>query len=203
MKPAPTFRSPLVWMALIALAFVLGIAVSGPSQSTHADTLREGQFNDVYEITSAANVPIYTQPNDTSMVLDTLYWGDRVLWTGVTLDANGWRWMKVGIGDGRTGYMKDLFETYVSVSPVFTTPGMGQGAMVQVTQDGSGSHCRMTPSSISGEMATVQTGNQLTVVGGPYQAEYWIWWQYRLNTGVSCWIVDVPGWFNVVRGGEF
>ena len=92
---------------------------------------------------------------------------------------------------------KSLDGWTIEMDPVYTTPGTGLGAQVRVTEMGDSSHCREEPSSLSTEAQTMQAGTQAVVVGGPYQAEYWIWWQYELPNGHRCWIVDIPGWFEV------
>ena len=188
----------------LALVFVLGLVLAGPMQSILADTNRDGFNNTVLEITQAGsdlNVREFASQNARS--LDALYWGDRVLWTGQSTVAEGYTWLKVAIGDGRTGWIVDVRGWTVTMDPVYTTPGMGQGATVRVAPDGGGSHCRAIPSASSTEFQTMQTNDQVTVIGGPYQAEYWVWWQYRLGNGYQCWIVDVPGWFEVIRPGTF
>jgi hypothetical protein len=193
-----------VSLIVVGLVFVAGLLIGGPARSLLADTNRDGFNNVVLEVTEAgSNLNVRVLPTQNGRVLDTLYWGDRVLWTGEMTSAEGYTWIKVGIGDGRTGWIVDVQGWTVTMDPVYTTPGMGVGAHVRVTADGSGSHCRAMPSTSSSEYRTMQTNDQMSVIGGPYQAEYWVWWQYRLSSGFECWIVDVPDWFNVVRAGTF
>jgi hypothetical protein len=195
----------LIWIALVGLAFVLGMLLATPYDATHADFLsRDGYNNLVLEITQAgAGLKARAEPSTAARELDTLLWGDRVLWTGQATNADGYRWLRVAIGDGRTAWIVDVSGWTVEIDPVYTTPDMGRGAVVRITQAGDASHCRMLPSSASTEYETMSAGDQMTVIGGPYQAEYWIWWQYRLGNGFECWIVDVPGWIAVVTPGTF
>jgi hypothetical protein len=192
-------------LLLVGLAFVSGLVMAGPRHSTQAvENPRDGFDNMVLEITaSGAGLNVRESPNDSARVLDQLFWGDRVLWTGQSASAGGYRWLKVAISDGRTGWMVDVRGWTITMDPVYTTPDMGVGAMVRVTGDGDASHCRALPSASSNEYETMRAGDQITVIGGPYQAEYWMWWRYRLSSGYQCWIVDVPGWFNVVTPGTF
>ncbi|MBN1202977.1 MAG: SH3 domain-containing protein [Anaerolineae bacterium] len=200
-------RSHLVlrWLVLVALALVLGLVSAAPQQAIHADFMsRDGYNNLVLEITAAAGgVDVHSTPSQTGARIDTLWWGDRVLWTGEAATAEGYRWIKVGIGSGSTGWMQDTPGWTIEMDPVYTTPGMGSGARVQVTSSGAGSHCRDWPSSEATEVEMVDDSDMMTVVGGPYQAEYWMWWEYRLANRSQCWIVDVPGWFRVVTPGTF
>lgn len=207
MNPRPTLAHRLrrgFWPALLALAFLAGMALDQRESTTHADSQRDGYNNMVLEITEEAGpVPVYAQPTFGSAELDTLYWGDRVLWTGESRIVGSTSWIKVGIGDGRTGWMVDGAGWTVVADAVFTTPGMGTGAVVAVTREGSGSNCRVEPTSSATRAQTMALGEQMTVIGGPYQAEYWIWWQYELASGSRCWIIDIPGWFEVLRAGTF
>lgn len=194
-------KSRLVWFVCIGFAFVFGLIAADPDQSSQA---RDGWSNSVLEITqSGAGLAVRSSPDTSAHELDTLYWGDRVLWTGDQASGDGYTWLKVGISDGRTGWMADVDGWTIVMDPVYTTPGMGVGAQVRVTWEGDASHCRALPSASSTEYRTLQENDRLTVMAGPYQAEYWVWWQYRLSSGFECWIVDVPGWFEVTQSGTF
>ncbi|MBN1967142.1 MAG: SH3 domain-containing protein [Anaerolineae bacterium] len=205
MKMHLTHRFSTVWLMLVGLAFALGLAVAAPGGAIQAGESRSGGYtNMVYEVTQAgAGLNVRQIASQQGTVLDTLLWGDRVLWAGDSTYAEGYRWLKVAISDGRTGWIVDVSNWLVESDPVYTTPGMGMGARVTVTQSGDDSHCRALPSASSTEFRIMQVGDQMTVIGGPYQAEYWIWWRYRLSSGYECWIVDVPGWFNVLAPGVF
>ncbi|HML21737.1 MAG TPA: SH3 domain-containing protein [Aggregatilinea sp.] len=196
-------RSPWMWLAVAVAAFLLGLAVQ-PDRATLADNHRDGFQNRVLEVTaSGAGLNVRAQPGQSAAVIDTLYWGDRILWTGRSSDAEGFRWLKVGLGSGQTGWVVDNDGWLIEMDPIYTTPGMGLNAVVQITQMGDESHCRAVPSAESVEAQTMQAGDQALVIGGPYQAEYWVWWQYELANGYQCWIVDIPGWFNVSTAGTF
>ncbi|WP_119067250.1 SH3 domain-containing protein [Aggregatilinea lenta] len=196
-------RLSWVWLAAVAAAFVLGLTIH-PDRTTLANEHGDGFQNRVLEVTaSGAGLNVRTAPSQSADVVDTLYWGDRVLWTGQSTDAETYRWLKVGLGTGTTGWIVDSDGWLIQMDPVYTTPGMGLNAVVQITQMGDESHCRAVPSASAEEAQTMQAGDQAVVIGGPYQAEYWVWWQYELASGYHCWIVDIPGWFNVSTAGTF
>lgn len=188
---------PVIWLAIAGLAFVLGLTLN-PGEATRADARRDGFQNRVLEVTaSGAGLKVRAAPSQAADIIDTLYWGDRVLWMGDSTEAEGSEWLNVGSGSGLTGWIVNVDGWTIEMDPVYTTPGTGLGAQVRVTEMGDSSHCREEPSSLSTEAQTMQAGTQAVVVGGPYQAEYWIWWQYELPNGHRCWIVDIPGWFEV------
>ena len=196
-------RIPWFWLAAVVAAFVLGLAIQ-PDRATFADEHRDGFQIRVMEVTaSGAGLNVREGPSQAANTIDTLYWGDRVLWTGQSTDAESYTWLKVGLGTGQTGWIVDSDGWLIEMDPVYTTPGMGLNAVVQITQMGDESHCRAVPSAASAEAQTMQAGDQAAVIGGPYQAEYWMWWQYELASGYHCWIVDIPGWFNVSTAGTF
>lgn len=194
----------MIGPVLVGLAFLVGMAVTQPGAATQAGTTHRDEYNNyVFEVTAAGSgLTVRALPSQTSGSLDKLFWGDRVLWTGITATAEGRSWMKVAISSGITGWISEQQGWLIDMDPVYTTPGMGYGAVIQVTLAGDDSHCRAVPSSSSTEYRTMQMGDQAAVIGGPYQAEYWMWWQYDLG-GFACWIVDVPGWFQVISPGEF
>lgn len=193
-------------VAVVVLAIALALLSAHAAGLIHADSSASGggYLNVVLELTSAANaVPVHQYASQSAPTLDRLYWGDRVLWTGVDSYAEGYRWLQVGIGDGRTGWMQDITGNTIEMNPVYTTPDMGRDALVRITDQGDMSHCRLAPSASADEVQLMRSGDLVTVTGGPYQAEYWMWWQYRLPGGELCWIVDVPGWISVVTPGVF
>lgn len=197
-------HSHWIGLVLITVALILSFTAI-PGRSTRADYRSRDEYsNVVYEITEAgAGLKARETPSTTGKELDTLFWGDRVLWTGQATNAEGYRWLRVAIGDGRTAWIVDVQGWMIQIDPVYTTADMGKGAVVRVTQAGDASHCRAEPSASSTEFQTLSANDQSTVISGPYQAEYWIWWQYRLANGYKCWVVDVPGWFAVVTPGTF
>lgn len=197
--------TPLVVLALIAAAFVLGIVLGAPHTASHAQNAPRQAFdNQVYEVTAAgAGLRVRDSASDSANTIKQLYWGDRVLWAGTETNAEGARWLQVAIRDGRTGWIKDTPGWTTPASAVYTTPGIGPGALVSVTTQGDGAHCREQPSADTLEIRALKSGDSLSVIGGPYQSEYWVWWQYDLGGGVSCWVIDIPGWITVTSAGSF
>ena len=201
----PPRRIPsLAWIAFLLVAFVAGAVIAAPHHATHASPPPQQFNNQVLEVSAAgAGLRVRDAPNPDAGVIGALYWGDRVLWTGNSAMDGTQRWLKITMRDGQTGWISDINGWTTVTSPVYTTPGIGIGALVSITTQGDGAHCRAIPSASSSESQTMNMGDPATVIGGPYQAEYWIWWQYRLNSGQECWIVDVPGWITVVSPGTF
>lgn len=197
---------------LIMAAFVAGVVISTQLSLVQADTRNDGYSNQVIEILEAGSpTGVYSQPDATSastQQVDLLRWGDRVMWDGVTssTDGAGNRWIRVAIGEGVTGWMiANLADNGVKLkisSPIYTTPSMAVGKTAVVTQMGNHANFRTDPTVIPGRdniMRLVEAGEQLVVVGGPYQAEYFVWWQYQDANGQRGWIVDIEGWFQVTN----
>lgn len=197
----------LVFALFIMGAFVAGMFVN-PFRPVEADTApREGFTNQVLEVSAAATranpVTVYEDPDANSPVLDTLLWGDRVLWRGAEqTDAAGNRWIEVAIAEGFQGWMianlSDLQEGRLLISvAVYTTAGTRVGSSVTITEAGNLANLRELPSVTSTRLRKVQTAETFTVVAGPYQNEYYIWWKLRDAAGVEGWMVDIEGWFTV------
>jgi SH3-like domain-containing protein len=68
---------------------------------------------------------------------------------------------------------------------------------VTVTAEGAGANLRSAPSVRAERLRALQAGEVLTVIGGPYQNEYFIWWRYRDASGAEGWVVDIQRWFTV------
>ncbi len=197
---------------LVVAAFVAGIVVSTQLNLVQADTSNDGYSNQIIEILEAGSpTGVYSQPDATSsstQQVDLLRWGDRVMWDGLTssTDASGNRWIRVAIGEGVTGWMiANLADNGVKLkisSPIYTTPSMDVGKSVVVTQAGHHANFRTDPTTIPGRnniIRLVEAGETLVVVGGPYQAEYFVWWQYQDADGQRGWIVDIESWFEVTN----
>ncbi|MCB9436008.1 MAG: hypothetical protein H6673_03330 [Anaerolineales bacterium] len=202
-------KKRLVMAVLVVVAFAAGMAVNH-LRFANADTAHDGYSNQVIEILEGGSpTGVYTTPDLTSPTIDqvdVLLWGDRVMYDGVTTqnDSQGNRWIFVALAEGKTGWMIANFadaNSKVKISSaVYTTPGMAVGKTVTVTTLGDQANFRSTASVLPGKdniIRLVNAGETLTVVGGPYQAQYFIWWEYEDANGQSGWIVDIEGWFQV------
>ena len=127
--------------------------------------------------------------------VETLLWGDRVLWTGVMTSNQTLNWFHVNLGNGQNAYIEDT-GAFTVEDPGYQTPGIFVGGTVSVTANGAGMHLRTGTSTYSAEVATLQQGQTMTVTGGPFYSEYYIWWQYQLTNGATGYAVDVASWLN-------
>ncbi|MBI5929354.1 MAG: SH3 domain-containing protein [Chloroflexi bacterium] len=193
-----------VFAVIIVAAFLAGTVVN-QFRTVQAEPNREGFSNQIIEISSSVTpdnpVVVYTLPDPTSLKIDTLLWGDRVLYRGVEqTDPAGVKWRQVDLAEGVTGWITaslDDFNTkrLVFGDAVFTTPGIGVGTTITVSADGAGANLRENPSVAATRVRKLTAGEVLTVVAGPYQAEYFVWWQVQDASGALGWVVDVQSWF--------
>ncbi len=196
-------------VALVVLGFMAGLVYQDMSQPTDVaeSALYDGGTNQIIQmgpsVTTDNPVYVYTSASTGGEAVDRLLWGDRVLYRGTnTTDAQGNQWFAVSLAEGVSGWMivngTDISSgRFLSVSPIYTTPGLGVGSSVAVTAEGAGANFRTDP-SVSGERNRgLQAGETLTVSAGPYQNEYSIWWQLTDSEGNSGWVVDIEGWLAV------
>ena len=196
-------------MLLVMLGFVAGLAYQDMSQPNGVaeSALYDGGTNQVIQmgapVTTANPVYVYSSASTDGEVVDRLLWGDRVLYRGTnTTDALGNQWFAVSLAEGVSGWMivnsTDISGgRYLNVSPIYTTPGLGVGSNVAVTAEGAGANYRTDP-SVSGERVRgLQAGETLSVSAGPYQNEYFVWWQLTDSSGNTGWVVDIDGWLAV------
>jgi hypothetical protein len=195
-------------LALVIVAAFFSGMVANHLRTAQAEPARDGLNNQIIEISSAVTpdnpVVVYTLPvADPNAVVDTLLWGDRVLWRGVEqTDPAGVRWREVDLAEGVTGWitssLEDLNNNRLRLGDaLFTTPTIRVGATVTVTESGAGANLRENPSVAANRVRKLTAGESLTVVGGPYQAEYFIWWQLQDASGATGWVVDIIDWFTV------
>ncbi|MCQ3929035.1 MAG: hypothetical protein DPW16_01130 [Chloroflexi bacterium] len=191
--------------ALVIVAAFLAGTVANQFQAAQAEPNRDGFSNQIIEISSGVTrdnpVVVYALPDSTSQKLDTLLWGDRVLYRGIEqTDPAGVRWRQVDLAEGITGWitasLDDLNTKRLVISDaVFTTPGIGVGVTITVAADGAGANLRENPTVGATRVRKLTAGETLTVVAGPYQAEYFVWWQVQDASGAMGWVVDVQAWF--------
>jgi hypothetical protein len=149
----------------------------------------------VLELTqTAGSVVAYAGLSQTSQELDTLFWGDRVLWEGRSFAAENLNWLEVRLGNGQTAYVINHPGSFVVEDPGFQTVGISLNRTVGVTQLGDAMNLRVSASTGSALVQTLPAGQGLTVIGGPAYSEYYLWWNYRLPDGRTGWAVDVAGW---------
>lgn len=195
-----------VFVMAIVGAFLAG-ALLNPFTQADADTPAQGGAgNIVLEVssigTSSNPILVYESPDATSTVIVRLLWGDRVLWTGEeTTDSNNNRWVKIYLPEGVAGWSP--WNAFAQPSPflnwvaVYTTPGMDIGKTIRITNDGNAANFRQNPGIQATRIRKLTAGETLTVIGGPYQTQYYIWWKLADSTGTEGWLVDVQNWFEV------
>ncbi len=195
-----TLRRTLTVLALVAV-FAAGVVV-GHLQFAQAEPEPQALNTVVYEILAGGSPTIArAEPNNSAAELDTLRWGDRVLWDGQSsqTDAAGNRWIRVFLADGTRGWIPANFQdagTRINASSAtYLTAGIEVGGTVTVTNTGNRANLRTEPTVTADLIREVQAGDVLQVVGGPYQTEYLMWWQFQDSEGNTGWIIDVQAWF--------
>jgi hypothetical protein len=128
------------------------------------------------------------------------------MWDAATQqnDELGNRWIKVSLAEGLSGWiianLQDQDVKLKGSEATYTTPDLEVGKSVTVTQQGDHANFRSEADVVPGRdniIRFVEAGEVLTVVGGPFQSQYFIWWQYQDASGQRGWIVDIEGWFAV------
>jgi len=185
----------------LIVAFGAGMLVQH-LRFAQADTSQQGLTTVVYEILAGGSPTVArTEPNEAADEVDVLRWGDRVLWDGQTqqTDANGGRWIRVFTATGERGWIPaniaDINTRLRASTATYLTAGIEVGGTVTVTNLGNRAKFRQEPSTQAELIREVQAGEVLKVVGGPYSAEYLMWWQYEDANGTVGWIIDVQDWF--------
>jgi hypothetical protein len=193
---------------MLVIAFAAGFVVN-QIRFAQAGTSEVGYRNQIYEVLEGGTrMEVYSMPSQTdpnSEVIDILLWGDRVMWDLETeqQDELGNRWIKVSMAEGISGWIianLDQATLLKGSEATYTTPGIEVGKSVTVTQQGDHANFRSEADVIPGRdniIRFVEAGEVLTVEGGPYQSQYFIWWQYQDASGQRGWIVDIEGWFAV------
>ncbi|MBI5931053.1 MAG: protein kinase [Chloroflexi bacterium] len=145
------------------------------------------------------SIQVRSEATESSETVATLFPGDRVSWAG-TLEQDGdYRWAKVTTYDNSEGYI--LFDgNFVrQVDPREVTAGIFVSKTVEVMPPGDGANLRQTFDTASTRVQTVDKGTKMEVIGGPEYADYFVWWQVRLEDGTEGWIADHPDWFEVAQ----
>lgn len=127
--------------------------------------------------------------------VETLYWGDRVLWTGNIINNQTLVWFEVYLGSGQLAYVEDT-GAFTVEDPGYQTSGIFVGGAVTVTAEGAGMHLRTNTSTYATEVATLNQGDSLSIIAGPFYSEYFVWWQFQTSGGLIGYAVDVAGWLN-------
>jgi Tol biopolymer transport system component len=72
------------------------------------------------------------------------------------------------------------------------------GNTYQITTDGNNLSLRASPSLDGAILEKLKTGDMVTILEGPVQADKYTWWKMRTADGKEGWAVDVPGWYTPV-----
>jgi hypothetical protein len=84
----------------------------------------------------------------------------------------------------------------ISWSPV---PALQIGATYQITGVGDELNLRQAPTRAGGALKVLHTGDTVTVLEGPVDADDYYWWRLRTADGVEGWAVEVAGWYAAVE----
>lgn len=191
-------RNIMMFIAIVVFS-VWNFAAAGVPESGRED----GDFNAVMEITeSGSPITSYTSASLGSAEVETLFWGDRVLWTGNSLLQDDIEWREIFLGDGSIAWIQVFPNAVNLVNAFYTTPGVRIGEQIRVLPDGSGANLRTEPSTYVGRVRQTSTGDVMTVVDGPYQAEFHMWWLVQYPNGDSGWLIDIAEWYEVESIGR-
>ena len=81
---------------------------------------------------------------------------------------------------------------YFAFWMVIPTP-FKPGSMYQITTAGNGLNLRATPSLSGTVLKKLKTGDSVSILEGPVQADKYVWWKMRTADDVEGWAVDVAG----------
>jgi hypothetical protein len=197
----PQCQGEFTWWQLQVPDGRVGWSAEGDSQKYYIEswpavdiTVRILQVSD-----SVASMRVQSSPSASSMAIETLFPGDRMAWDGSLVEQEGVNWARVRLYDGRNGYVRFSGDLVRQVDPRTVTPGLFIGQSVQVLLPGDRANLRAASDTGANRLQQVRSGTRMTVIGGPAYADYFVWWQFELGDGTQGWIVDVPGWFQVVQ----
>jgi TolB protein len=78
----------------------------------------------------------------------------------------------------------------------FPQPTLQAGATVTITELGADLNLRSSPSLSGPVLAKITEGANILILAGPVEADSYLWWRVRLESGgVEGWVADNPGWF--------
>jgi len=161
-----------------------------------ADVVKDGYSNTIIEVSEeGSGLVVRYSPSVNAGEIETLLWGDRVLWLGNRISAEGRNWLEVVVGSGNIGWIEDIPGATFENNAFYTTPGLRVGDVITVLPEGSGANLRDYPSTYQERVKVLRTNDQLTVIGGPYQAEFQMWWQLEASDGSIGWVIDIPNWY--------
>ncbi len=143
------------------------------------------------------SIEVRAEANETSDTVATLFPGDRVGWDGTLEESGGNQWAKVTIYDGSAGYLLFDGNFIAQIDPRKVTAGIFINKTLKVLSTGDGANLRENFDTASTRIQTVTEEAKLEVIGGPEFADYFVWWQVRLEDGTEGWIADHPTWFDV------
>jgi Bacterial SH3 domain len=69
------------------------------------------------------------------------------------------------------------------------------GGIYQITAAGNNLNMRSSPSLRGAVLKKLNSGDTVTILEGPVQADGYTWWKMRTADGVEGWAVDVAGWY--------
>lgn len=198
----PTCSGGYVWWQLRLASGRVGWAAEGEPGRYFIEPLPGVTIPSVRVLQAADDAPnpqVYTVPSAAGLVIETLQAGDRVAWTGGLLDNEGSTWALVTTYDGVAGYVMYRSDWLIETNSRVSTFGLALSARVRVLSPGDLANLRVSPDTSAERVQTLAEGDLIRIVGGPAYADYFIWWQYQLSDGTIGWVVDVPGWFEVVQ----
>ncbi|NJL93511.1 MAG: SH3 domain-containing protein [Anaerolineae bacterium] len=152
------------------------------------------------EVRPFQRITAYEAPSTSSRAAETLLWGDRFLWTSDVDPIGGTEWREVVLGSGGFAWIPYRSDLVMEADPHFFTPGSGIGAQWIVLDWGAGANIRSEPATYAELVRQIDEGERLTIIGGPYQAEFQMWWQVRAERdGATGWLIDLESWYQVNR----
>ncbi len=143
------------------------------------------------------SIEVRAEANETSDTVATLFPGDRVGWDGTLEESGGNQWAKVTTYDGSAGYLLFDGNFIAQIDPRKVIAGIFINKTLKVLSRGDGANLRENFDVASTRIQTVTEEAKLEVIGGPEFADYFVWWQVRLEDGTEGWIADHPTWFDI------
>jgi hypothetical protein len=143
----------------------------------------------VIEVFSDTPIKIYDRPDFNATVVQNAPYGARMTWNGVMQQINGRNWIQVNYLRVVGWASPDSNAVYLA-NPGQVTEGINPAAIIQPSQRPATLYAAANMSS--GVVGQAPVGARLYVADGPVIADYYNWWQVRVEgQNIQGWIPDL------------
>ncbi len=172
------------YLKLLPVTLLLVATILAPIQVRAANPV----FDLVIQVYGDNPIKVYDRPDLNATVVQNAPYSARMTWNGTLQQVNGRNWIQVNYL-GVMGWASPDTNTVYFVNPGNTTPGINPAAVIQPSQRPITLYA--APGMASGSAGQIPVGAQLTVTDGPVMADYYSWWQVKVNgPNTQGWIPD-------------